>query len=379
MMREHPEGRVLVVYQHLPHYRYGVFRELDRAENLSFVFGSGAQQPGSGINTVPDKALKRRVSFTNYWLGPFLWQRGLIREVLTGRYAVVVFLGDWRYLSTWVAAIVGKAIGTHVVFWTIGWHKPESGVRKYIRGLFYSLADLLFLYGNTGRSIGIRLGETAAKLYVVGNSSSEPPSSESMAEQDHVKSFLRTFDSTSKSIVSVARLTPAKRLDMIISALALIEVDDRPNLILVGDGPERMSLEQRAKDSGVDVEFVGAIHDARALQMIYENCSCTVIPEAAGLTVLQSLRFGTPVITCDDPYRQMPEYEAIVHGHNGLLYSTGDIASLASAIEEVCEMDTTSGARLAQQCKDSLAHMWTPEAQAGLILKGLRRVIESAK
>jgi glycosyltransferase involved in cell wall biosynthesis len=58
----------------------------------------------------------------------------------------------------------------------------------------------------------------------------------------------------------------------------------------------------------------------------------TVSPGKVGLTALQSLAYGTPVITHDDPEAQGPEWEAIMPGRTGDFFRRGDVADLARVI-----------------------------------------------
>ena len=140
--------RVLVVYHLLPHYRRDVFRELESTEGWEFHFAAGASSRDPGIATMAATDLRHVHVLDNVWLGPFLWQRGLFR-LLRQPWDHVILLGDVAYLSTWVAAAERRARRKRVAFWTIGWHRPESGLRRRIRLTFYSLADQLLLYGLT--------------------------------------------------------------------------------------------------------------------------------------------------------------------------------------------------------------------------------------
>ena len=60
--------------------------------------------------------------------------------------------------------------------------------------------------------------------------------------------------------------------------------------------------------------------------------TATVAPGKIGLTAIQSLTYGTPVITHGNSDNQMPEFEAVVPGDNGDLFVDGDIDSLATVI-----------------------------------------------
>ena len=89
--------------------------------------------------------------------------------------------------------------------------------------------------------------------------------------------------------VSVGRLVPSKRVDRAIDRVAA----DGGLLVVVGDGPERRSLERHARRRGVDARFVGelprdealaylAAADALVFASESEGCS-TVLREASAL------------------------------------------------------------------------------------------------
>src|SRR5690242_7046370 len=83
-MSERSCPKVLVVYQHLPHYRRGVFLELDRLSSYRFVF---AADPSGrdGIQTMKMSDLRETRGLRNLWLGNALFQRGLLVTLLRER------------------------------------------------------------------------------------------------------------------------------------------------------------------------------------------------------------------------------------------------------------------------------------------------------
>lgn len=66
--------------------------------------------------------------------------------------------------------------------------------------------------------------------------------------------------------VSVGRLVPSKRVDRAIEHVAA--ADDIDAIVVVGDGPERESLERLARARGVDARFVGKVPHSEALAWI---------------------------------------------------------------------------------------------------------------
>jgi glycosyltransferase involved in cell wall biosynthesis len=103
-------------------------------------------------------------------------------------------------------------------------------------------------------------------------------------------------------VLSVRRLVPRMGLENLLQAWALLEPGDAGRLLIVGEGPNREKLERIASELGIAraVLFRGAIGEAE-LVACYQAADATVVPstelEGFGLTVLESLACGTPVIT----------------------------------------------------------------------------------
>jgi teichuronic acid biosynthesis glycosyltransferase TuaC len=82
--------------------------------------------------------------------------------------------------------------------------------------------------------------------------------------------------------VCVARLVPSKRVD---AAIAWAEERRRP-LVIVGDGPERESLERAAQASGAQVLFAGRTTRDEALAWIASSAEVVQASRAEGLSTV---------------------------------------------------------------------------------------------
>ncbi|MGI8983684.1 MAG: glycosyltransferase family 4 protein [Acidimicrobiales bacterium] len=105
--------------------------------------------------------------------------------------------------------------------------------------------------------------------------------------------------------VAVRRLVRRMGLDLLLEAWAKIAADvPHAVLVLVGDGPERPALQQRAADLGLAdaVAFTGRV-PFEALVTYYRAADVSVVPSIAlegfGLTVLESLACGVPALVTD--------------------------------------------------------------------------------
>ncbi|MCL3837899.1 glycosyltransferase family 4 protein [Aeromicrobium sp. zg-Y1362] len=135
-------------------------------------------------------------------------------------------------------------------------------------------------------------------------------------------------------LLFVGRMVEKKGLAVLLDALA--RTGPAVRLTVVGDGPLRAELEQRAPDG---VVFAGQLGRS-GLAAAYARADVVVAPsvEAAsgdkdGLPVamLEAMGSGCAVIASDLPGLN----EAVVDGVSGLLTPSGDPAALAAAIDKL--------------------------------------------
>lgn len=150
-----------------------------------------------------------------------------------------------------------------------------------------------------------------------------------------VQSYRTTDDNTLFAMVGTLGTGVNKRVDVGIHAIA--EVRERgmnADLVIVGDGDQRQSLEQLASDLSVTayVHFLGMRFD---VPNVLSACDalCHAAPfEPFGIVALEAMATGLPVIVPDSGGIQ----EAVVHGKTGIIYSALDASALAEAMILVC-------------------------------------------
>lgn len=366
--------RVLVVYHHLPHYRFDLFKLLENDETLEMEFAAAAESSDGSIMTIPGSLLQRFHLLKNVWFGPFLWQVGLISLIIRRRPHVILFLGDCKHLSTWVSAVLCRLIKADILFWTIGWFRPERGIHRLYKLAFYSLADRLLIYGEHGRKLGEQMGYPAHRMVTVYNSSSGPMATQEMSASA-VNNFAQRLPPSNRLILTtVIRLNSIKKLDLLIEAAAILRRQARSvEVLLVGEGPERQSLQKLAQKLDVPLWLPGPAYSDEELKEAYDRTLVSVVPSSAGLTVLQSFRYGRPVITHDNMSEQVPECEAITSGVTGDFYRYGDVEDLAETIKKWVDRQQVSRAQTADDCRAALNAHWNAAAQAEIIGNEIRR------
>ncbi|HEY4389307.1 MAG TPA: glycosyltransferase [Ktedonobacteraceae bacterium] len=134
-------------------------------------------------------------------------------------------------------------------------------------------------------------------------------------------------------LLHVNRLSEEKRVDVLLEAMARMQVD--AHLALVSTGPAEAELRAQVEhlQLGNRVSFLGFVGDQELLQL-RRSASLFVIPSEAdlqSLATMEAMACGLPVIAANS--YALPEL--VHHRENGLLFPPGDSAALASAIDQL--------------------------------------------
>lgn len=340
------------------------------------LFAETYDVTGAGIKTwVPDEPARFFQIPTKRFGRRFYAQRGLVRLALRKDIDAIIYTGDAQYLTTWLSAGLARLTGKRVLFWTHGWLRDEHGPKAWIRRTFYHLAHGLLLYGERARSIGARHGFDSNQLYAIFNSldyEQQKQFREKVTLEQIQATRQRLFEYPQRPVVIfVGRLIPSKRVDLLLAALSeLAQLGHLVNAIIVGDGPERERLEQICIQQGLSAKFMGGSYDEASLSVLLMSANVTVSPGNAGLLVMHSLAYGTPVITHDDLDRQMPETEAITPGINGALFRYNDCHDLARTILAWTQHVLPSE-QIRAQCYGIIEQYYNPEYQKFVIERAI--------
>jgi glycosyltransferase involved in cell wall biosynthesis len=137
-------------------------------------------------------------------------------------------------------------------------------------------------------------------------------------------------------VLGVSRLTPLKRVDLLVRALAE-PVARAVKAVVAGDGPEAANLGALAAQLGVSdrVAFIGAVGEAALLEH-YARCRAvcfTPLDEDYGFVTVEAFASGKPVVSCHDSGGPA---ELIANDRNGLLCAP-EPAAVAGALARLCE------------------------------------------
>jgi len=178
------------------------------------------------------------------------------------------------------------------------------------------------------------------------------------------------------SLVTVAHLVARKRHADVLRTLAVL-AQRHPTLryAVIGDGPERGSLEALAERLGVAgrVDFHGQLPPDRAIARA-RRCTLFVMPsteEAFGVAYIEAMAGGVPAIGC----RGEPGPEEIAAAGDGfLLVPPGDIERLSQRIDELLS-DRHRLREAGQRARATVAASFTWERCGERTLAAYRHVL----
>ncbi len=246
----------------------------------------------------------------------FCYQRGFIDWLEETNPGALIVEANPRYLSTPAAVRWMHKRGRKVIGWGLGSPSPlrrGAGVRsRFIRQF-----DAMISYSQRGADEYAALGFPREKIFVARNSVSAKP------EQ---KPDDRPLTTDRETLLFVGRLQARKRVDSLLKACA--EMESKPRLLVVGDGPERAALESLAREIYPSAEFIGAKHGAE-LKLYFEQADLFVLPGTGGLAVQEAMSYGLPVIVAKGDGTQ----DDLVREGNGWQIQPEDYGALVSAMK----------------------------------------------
>jgi glycosyltransferase involved in cell wall biosynthesis len=257
----------------------------------------------------------------------FCYQRGFINWLNEYNPDALIVEANPRYLATPSAVKWMHARGRKVLGWGLGAPKQSQ-----VWGRFIGQFDAMLSYSQRGADEYAALGFPREKIFVAHNSVSPKPDA----------NYQLPITNPCPTLLFVGRLQPRKRVDSLLRACA--EMESKPRLIIVGDGPERAVLESLARDVYPAAEFAGARHGVE-LKPYFAESDLFVLPGTGGLAVQEAMSYGLPVIVAKGDGTQ----DDLVRERNGWQIQPEDYGALVSAMKNAL----SDVARLREMGKES--------------------------
>lgn len=121
------------------------------------------------------------------------------------------------------------------------------------------------------------------------------------------------------TLVNISRLAPEKGVDVLLDIVKSLSAQYRDfSMIVVGDGPDRANLEQKALALGIEkyVSFLGFKTDVSGILASADIYVSASRGEGMPLTILEAMASSLPVIASD----VVGNRDLVIHGKTGFLF-----------------------------------------------------------
>jgi glycosyltransferase involved in cell wall biosynthesis len=355
--------RVLFIEPVVAHYRRDTFKLIFSNQNFSCAILAGKEFEGVKPVGIERSVLCNYFSFT--LLGHrFYYLKKSLREVKFFKPDAIVCSGvDFHHLHTILIFIWAKIHGVRFIWWSHATEGKQGRAGLLLRKLFYYYSSGVMAYSSAGLVRMHKLGIPNSKLTVVGNS---------MNNEDYGLNF-NHINSDTFTLLFTGRITPEKKLDVLVRALAIVKSKIQCLKCIIVGGGDIEPLLRLSKELGVEknIEFVGPVYGTN-LKKYFAQSRLFVYPGGIGLSLAHALSFGLPVITTDAMHEHGPEIELLKPGINGAFFRDGDSQSLADVITEWYSMLNSNSIVISKACRDTLAEFgYYPEMVSSKIISFL--------
>ncbi|MEZ2415475.1 glycosyltransferase [Muriicola sp. E247] len=367
--------KIFVIYPGFSHYRVGIIEALLESTQNHYVF-LGDKKGWMNVKPYDFKDSADFLDFPAYKIGPFYFNKGLIRYVISQKPGGVIVHAPPYWISIIIASLIFKVKGVKVFNWTHGVLTNHRNLKNKLYFIFYKyFFDGLLLYGNCAKQNLIKLGFNKEKIKVIYNSlnyKEQIKLRDTLTDKERQSIRSSLFDNPNNDqLLFIGRLTVQKKLHLLIEAIHLLKEENIfVNLLFVGDGDQKEKLQSQVDKYKIadQIHFYGASYDEIQNCKLISSSDCCVAPGEIGLTAMHSLMFGVPVISHNDMNKQMPEFEAIVPNINGALFKYGDTVDLKEQIKTVLNLrKTKSNSQMKEDCYKIMDEYYNPNFQINLI------------
>ncbi len=194
--------------------------------------------------------------------------------------------------------------------------KPSAWIEKLVFAVVRQF-DLIIVRGSAAKQFIVDAGYTN-EIAVITGSVEDDVTLKGMQEREY-------------DLVFVARLTEYKRPELFVQLIACLK-NEFPDIraAMIGDGPDRGTLEEMAASLGVDqnIEFFGKIND---VDQVVSNSKIFILTsrwEGLSIAMIEAMSVGTVAVVVD-----VGDLKDLVdNGNNGYVVGIDDIDKMLASV-----------------------------------------------
>jgi len=391
-MTTQPPYRLAAVTSHPVQYQAPLFRQLadHEAVALTVFYGddrsvAGEIDPEFGVRVQWDRPLLegyRYVFLTRRQSAAGAIRRlaadaGIILHLWRGRYDAVLIHSYATRLSM-MAYLGALASGTPVLLRTESErlrprHRVIEALKAVLLRPLLALTAGVLVIGKANRAFYDHYGVARERQFFTPYSVDSDffASQRGLVEASSGERRRRLGWTADVTVIGFSgKLYPLKRVEDLVDAVATLQQEGLPaGLLVVGDGPSRVALEQRARSQQLKWTVFAGFRNQSELPDWYSCMDALVLPsrsETWGLVLNEAMLFGLPVLASS---RVGSVADLIEPGRNGYVFDVGDVEALTGALRGLIASPTAR--RAFGERSESIVRRYSYDACVRGILEGL--------
>ena len=341
MLNTKQESRhVLIVQEHLPHYRVPFFEQLHSLLSARGVNLRLAYSEHSSSTLVEGKVPWARTV-------PTIRSGGLVyQHVLpcSAKADLVILPQEVKYIALYTLLARRATSKMKVAFWGHGRNMQARNANSWaekVKRVLSKRVDWWFAYNERSAAVVRQLGFPEERITLVQNAidTKSLTNTHNMLSLQAIESAHASLglDSTNVAIYT-GGLYEEKRIPFLLEVAAKVRVELPDfHLIIIGGGPQKDLVAQAARDN-VWIHYLGPKNDMEKLPY-WAISKVSLIPGAVGLGILDSFALGVPLIACRT-FGHGPEIAYLKPGINGVMVEQGESSSdYAAAVVNLLKDD----------------------------------------
>lgn len=332
--------KIICIQRVLPEYRKNFFLELSNRFHLKILYGrgafNGAQKNADVVEDLPAVMCKSltwhfRTKKMDYFISVF---PGLFIYILREKPDVILTEGTTNILNNLIVYFYSFVFGVPVIWWDAGRdaNKKLGKLRRFFEILliiFQKNSEAILTYTEGGRSYFINNGVKDNDIFVINNFSPVEVA-DNLVDRVSILRKSLMIPYYKKVLLVVGAIERRKLIYEFIAEASKSEtLRNDAVIIYVGDGPERNSLIEVAKKSGLTCQFVGAIYKGK--DAFYSLSDALVLPGWSTLAIVEALTFKKPAFI---PEFGGPEHIFVEDGVTGLKHDKNNLSQLIKNLED---------------------------------------------
>ena len=316
----------------IPAYRIRFYERLNELSEFEYTVIHGKPCNQSGHFEV-----NQNFNFPNYQIEnkefkslgfPVIYQP-VILHIFRARYDAVIVGDEVKFVANVVLFFLRKVLRKKVLVWGFGYHRIDvRPVSCWLAQWMRFGADMNLVYTAGGAAKLKSKGVSEKRIQILNNTldMESAENAHAVVEKLDKDSILDELDlrGSDFTFLFIGRLSARKRIDEAIEFVKWLNSErifGKVMLAILGDGPERESLERQAL--GCDfIRFYNNVYDPIEVAKFMRISVGVLMPGIVGLAVNHAFAHGRPIFTLADNLHS-PEVEYIQNGKNGYIFEGG--------------------------------------------------------